>query len=361
MGALPGSDTFAQFRYGFGPEVDGLFAQGNFGIVTKMGFWLMPEPESFLKGVVHLPRFEQLSPLIDAITHLENQRVFTGYPDFNSPAMGTPSLAGLHEFLAHGPKNASPEYLALLQRGAPPQEYEPYALKNGIPFWSAAFTFYGPEKVVRAQWEAVQDHFKQLGMDATFEQREFYRLPLNEAQKKEVEYPAQFGIPNLRTFAIGARSNWAPGQPTDGHMWFSPIIPRSGAAVLKANEVIGKIAREVGVTMVFALNVPVPSWERSFIFIIPFPISKDPAQNKKSRAAFRKIVKVAAEHGWGEYRTAPAFHGNVMDTYSFNNHALLRFHETLKDAVDPNGILSPGRYGIWPKHLRKTHKDKAKQ
>jgi FAD/FMN-containing dehydrogenase len=31
---------------------------------------------------------------------------------------------------------------------------------------------------------------------------------------------------------------------------------------------------------------------------------------------------------------------------------LIRFHEALKDAVDPNGILSPGRYGIWPKHLR---------
>ncbi len=41
-----------------------------------------------------------------------------------------------------------------------------------------------------------------------------------------------------------------------------------------------------------------------------------------------------------------------MNAYSFNNHALLRFHETLKDAVDPNGILSAGRYGIWPKHLR---------
>jgi hypothetical protein len=27
-------------------------------------------------------------------------------------------------------------------------------------------------------------------------------------------------------------------------------------------------------------------------------------------------------------------------------------NETLKDALDPNGILSAGRYGIWPKHLR---------
>jgi 4-cresol dehydrogenase (hydroxylating) len=33
--------------------------------------------------------------------------------------------------------------------------------------------------------------------------------------------------------------------------------------------------------------------------------------------------------------------------------SLRRFHETLKDAVDPHGILSPGKSGIWPKHLRK--------
>jgi hypothetical protein len=38
--------------------------------------------------------------------------------------------------------------------------------------------------------------------------------------------------------------------------------------------------------------------------------------------------------------------------YSFSDHALLRLQERIKDAVDPNGILSAGRYGIWPRHLR---------
>jgi 4-cresol dehydrogenase (hydroxylating) len=42
----------------------------------------------------------------------------------------------------------------------------------------------------------------------------------------------------------------------------------------------------------------------------------------------------------------------VAEMYSFNDHAMRRFHETLKDAVDPNGILSPGKSGIWPRHLR---------
>ncbi|MDN2930743.1 FAD-binding protein, partial [Campylobacter coli] len=29
---------------GYGSYVDGLFSQSNFGIVTKMGFWMMPKP-----------------------------------------------------------------------------------------------------------------------------------------------------------------------------------------------------------------------------------------------------------------------------------------------------------------------------
>ncbi len=83
-----------------------------------------------------------------------------------------------------------------------------------------------------------------------------------------------------------------------------------------------------------------------------FPVVHDVAVNKKNRETFKKLVKIAGDHGWGEYRTAPAYYDDVMEAYSFNDHALRRFHETVKDAVDPNGILSAGRYGIWPKHLR---------
>jgi len=66
------------------------------------------------------------------------------------------------------------------------------------------------------------------------------------------------------------------------------------------------------------------------------------------------MIEAGAQHGWGEYRTAAVFQDAVMNTYSFNNNKLRRFHEAVKDAVDPNGILSAGRYGIWPKHLRRT-------
>ena len=34
------------------------------------------------------------------------------------------------------------------------------------------------------------------------------------------------------------------------------------------------------------------------------------------------------------------------------NRSLEGLHEKLKDALDPNGVWSAGRYGIWPKQLR---------
>ena len=46
-----------------------------------------------------------------------------------------------------------------------------------------------------------------------------------------------------------------------------------------------------------------------------------------------------------------------MDVYSFGDHKLRRVNEQIKDALDPNGIISAGRYGVWPeryRHMRRT-------
>ncbi len=64
------------------------------------------------------------------------------------------------------------------------------------------------------------------------------------------------------------------------------------------------------------------------------------------RQAYREMVKVAAQNGWGDYRVAPTFQDDVMNAYSFNDYILRRFSEQLKDCIDPNGILAPGRGGI---------------
>ena len=345
MGALPGAKTWQQYKSGYGPWIDGLFSQSNFGVVTKMGFWLMPQPEAYLSGIVEVFKHDDLVRFVDILNELENSGIFTGMPYLGSPLLGGLDPGDTYK------KGPPPEVQAVLDMpgGPTPQALEDISARLGKGVWAAKIQFYGPTKVVQAQWEHCKDRFAAIpGAKST--DGELMSLPLTPEQLEKV-HKVVFGVPNLSIFFIGARSEANPDHPSDGHMWFSPIIPRTGEAVFEAQKVFGQAAKDLGLPM-SPLSVPSTYWLRAFIFIFGFPITHDAAVNKKNREAFKTLIKVAAEHGWGEYRTAPAFQDAVMDTYSFNDHVLRRFNETIKDAVDPNGILSAGRYGIWPKHLR---------
>lgn len=70
MGAMSESPTWALYRHGFGPGVDGLFQQSNLGVVTKMGVWLMPAPESFAVVQGWFPNEADVIPLIDTVREL---------------------------------------------------------------------------------------------------------------------------------------------------------------------------------------------------------------------------------------------------------------------------------------------------
>src|SRR2546423_12375742 len=80
MGALPGNNTWQLFPYGFGPYSDGIFTQSNFGIVTKMGVWLMPPPAGYQVFLFTFPREEDLTTLVDIIRPLRIAQVIANVP-----------------------------------------------------------------------------------------------------------------------------------------------------------------------------------------------------------------------------------------------------------------------------------------
>jgi len=65
----------------------------------------------------------------------------------------------------------------------------------------------------------------------------------------------------------------------------------------------------------------------------------------RSQCRIGQLVLAAA--GFGVYRTNPAMQDLAVAQYGFNNHALLRFHERLKDAamvIEPHPIALQLRY-----------------
>jgi 4-cresol dehydrogenase (hydroxylating) len=92
---------------------------------------------------------------------------------------------------------------------------------------------------------------------------------------------------------------------------------------------------------------------RTFIHITM--VLFDTTNERQVRGAYetsKLLVREAAERGYGEYRAHLDFMDLAADQYSFGDHAYRRFTETIKDAVDPNGILAPGKQGIWPASMR---------
>jgi (+)-pinoresinol hydroxylase len=342
-GALPGSDAWQDFHYGAGPTIDGLFAQSNFGIVTKMGFWLMPLPETYLNGTVTVPRHEDLQALVEEVSYLEDSFLI------GMPRYGSPAAAG---------SGGSPEMAKLMQDGWPGAEkVDAYLRAVKRPAWSVLLQFYGPEETVRANWAAARRRFALAIPGAGFQDGLFFPLPVPATAEQNLQQNIKtaLGIPSLEIFRLTTRNAGNDADPPDGHADFFAMVPRKASAVHEAARVFYETYREFGMpAQQTPFSGPNTFYSRNFVVLTGVSTWRDPAKNRRARALFGRLVDRCAEHGWGTYRTSPAFQDQVVSKYSYNDHALLRFQERLKDGIDPNGILSPGRYGIWPASMRRS-------
>jgi 4-cresol dehydrogenase (hydroxylating) len=74
----------------------------------------------------------------------------------------------------------------------------------------------------------------------------------------------------------------------------------------------------------------------------------DPAEVAEVAALFPELIADASAAGYAPYRSHVAFMDLIADQYDVNDSALRRMVESIKAALDPRGILAPGKQGIWP-------------
>ena len=206
MGAMANSEVWHQYKYGFGPLVDGLFSQSNFGIVTRMGLWLMPSPEGYRDGRVNVAQHDDLVPFMETYAYLMNSDILRGTMLLESPLLGYHVTQGGSFFeMPNGPSTP---------------ELDRLARERNLPYWSAEFRFWGPPKVIDAQWEYVKEKFGAIP-GATFADGRRYVFPA-DVDENDPTLTVALGVPTLGVFGL---------LQGGGHLGFSPIIPMTGEAV----------------------------------------------------------------------------------------------------------------------------------
>jgi 4-cresol dehydrogenase (hydroxylating) len=348
MGAMEKSGSWQEYKHGYGPDPSGLFGQGNFGIVTKMGFRLMPAPEHWRNGLVTVPKRQDFIPLVATVNYL-NDLSMTGEPWYGSP-LG--ALMGNTEFR---------EAALAFNEG----DMDRQAAAAGLHSWQVELQFYGSEKTTLANWEYAKELVARKVPGARFTDGESLQVPLEREQIEQTTgpYPTNMrrnvtqGVPGLGVWYMTGRSEQNPNSWNETHIGLFSLIGRSGEAVFKAQRDFADISRRLNLPSFFpnAIQTPVQWYQFGFLMGNGFGIGRgdnSPAGKLAAAETLRQVLKENAKLGYGDYRAPPMLQDDVADQYSFNNFVLRRFNETLKDAIDPNGILSPGRAGVWPAAYR---------
>lgn len=177
------------------------------------------------------------------------------------------------------PMNAELKGYLTSKNGLPDMDkIQNYALKNKIPYWNIDVSVYGCKEVCYANLEYIKQRFKIIeGVDISIVQE--FSLPLNLEQKKQLKHKVTLGIPNMEIFWLSTRGEVL--EPSDGHVWFSPIIPRDGKELLKCQEVYMNLFREFGEESPITPFSHPRSWMyRAFCFMLAFNNSRtDKAHN----------------------------------------------------------------------------------
>jgi len=305
MGSNQQSTSWQVFKYGYGPYLDGIFTQSNFGVVTKLGLWLMPKPAGARSIIVSYEADEMVGAAVEVIRPLRIDGTIRSVGVMvNTPIMLT---AVTRRAAIYSGAGAVPQEVI---RGA--------AQKYGMGAWTVLFTLYGTEQQLAPDVEIITRAFERSAGKVT-------ATPFNGSPTNDL---------SLSSFSL---LNWVGGG---GLYWFAPVSPARGADMVRQQALARAILADHGFDYLAAPTLN----GRDLHHLIALVFDRnDQAQSHRAKLCYRTLTTEFARNGYGLYRVAIDFMDELADLYGKTNRDVNR---RIKRALDPNGILAPGKSGI---------------
>ncbi len=348
LGHFQGAKASRVYRYGVGPFVDGLFSQSNFGIVTQACIWLMPKPQRCLAFLFSAPDDGDLTDVIDRLAPLRLERQLTSTLHI---ANDLRVISSRTRYPWQETNGATP---------LPQDVRQALCRRFGVGAWNGLGAIYGTSGTARAikrELKRALRPYKLRFVDdrmiaaAKAARRVLGWVGLGATLGEMVEliepvYGLLKGQPSNEHLAgTGWRvRDQGPPQavdPLDAHaglMWISPILPLSGQAATEVMTILEPIYRKHGFEPLVTFTM---ISERAMLCISN--IAFDKRQETESAAAqvcYNELVTTLTETGYIPYRTGPQGFAKLSAPPS----VFWDVAGQLKQALDPSGILSPGRY-----------------
>ncbi|KAE8330281.1 hypothetical protein BDV39DRAFT_202086 [Aspergillus sergii] len=327
MGALPKNNTWQAFPYGFGPYYDGIFTQSNFGIVTKMGMALMPNPGGHESFMYTFAREEDLPQIVETIRPLRIANILENVAQLKHVIQEVAALGKQRSAWVQSGESLD-DTIRRVAKGLP----------CGDCTWIYYGTCYGPPELRNPKLKLIHEAFTKISGARKIDPKDLPREHYFWSRDRICS-----GVPDIQEL------NWLNWVPNGAHVFFSPICPIRGPDATRLLALAKKWHGKYNLDCFPAFCVGL----REMHLIINVVYDRGSVESRQSAyQCMRGMIREAAEYGYGEYRTHLLFQDQVSQTYNWNDGALMSLSNTVKDCLDPNGILSPGRQGIWPAGYR---------
>lgn len=273
--------------------------------------------------------------MISVIANLEREGIIQNHMSISNPYRRSLSEMATDPELA--PRVLGPG----LQGGcASNKDMTALATEKGWGYWTGNFGIYGASAaILDAHWALVQQRVLQAIPEATVRATHHYAEPgqrLDASKMPLTEIP-HTGVPGTHNKAIMSLRG-----PGGGHLSFSPLFPTDGVDLQEWFGRALRLTEEAGFDLFCDFHV-YGRYVIGIVLVVYMPAT----EGERAKKLFESLLEDAERNGISEYRTHIDYMDRVRQQFDFGDHALARLLSSIKGLLDPSGILSQGKSGIW--------------